>query len=234
MSTQSVLKAEKREGRGKGGARKLRATGRVPAVIYGKDEETLSLSLDAQEAESLFTSISVENTIVDLKIKGVKSAIRTLIRQIQVHPIRPILIHVDFLRIRAGVKLDVEIPVNLNGIPEGVKNSGGILQQIIHELPVRVLPSKIPETIEVDVSMLEMGDSIHISDLEFDEDLEILIDPERTMATVVAPKVVEEEPEEEEEIEGEEIEGEEVEGEAGEAPTDEKSEASGSDEGGKE
>ena len=181
-------------------------------MIYGKDEETLSLSLDAKEAETLFTSISVENTIVDLKIKGVRSAIPTLVRQIQVHPSRPILVHVDFLRIREGVRLDVEIPVNLNAVPEGVKNSGGILQQIIHELPVRVLPSKIPETIEVDVSMLELGDSIHVSDLEFDENLEVLIDPERTMATVVAPKI-EAEPEEEEEIEGEEIEGEEVEGE---------------------
>lgn len=226
MSTNATLSAEIRDGRGKGAARKLRADGRVPGVIYGKDEETLALSVDATEAEHLFQAISVENTIVHLELDGEDGPVQTLVREIQVHPIRPQLLHIDFYRIRAGVRVEVEIPVHLNGIPEGVKSSGGVLQQVIHELPVLVLPSKIPPSVEIDVTGLELGDAIHVSELDLGEDVEVLLDPERTIGSVVMPKALvvdEEEEEEEAEVEligeeGEEIEGEAPEGEAGETP----------------
>lgn len=198
MSTRVTMQAQKRETTGKGNARKLRTTGRVPAVVYGPDQDTISLSLDSKEAVHLFQSISVENTLVDLKIDG-GDEIMTLVREIQVHPYRNELLHVDFFQIQKGVRLEVEIPIHLNGIPEGVKHSGGVLQQVIHEMPVMVLPSKIPESIEVDVTGLEMNDSIHVSDLELDEDVEPLFDGDRTVATVVAPKVLASDEDEEEE-----------------------------------
>ncbi|HEX9885589.1 MAG TPA: 50S ribosomal protein L25, partial [Longimicrobiales bacterium] len=116
--------------------------------------------------------------------------------------------HIDFLRIQKGVKVDVEIPVHLEGIPQGVKLSGGMLQQVIHELPVRVLPSDIPDSVAIDVTGLDIGDAIHVSDLDLGEGVEILIDLDHTVATVMAPRAIVEE-EAEEEIEGAEegIEG---------------------------
>jgi large subunit ribosomal protein L25 len=208
MSTQVTLNVQRRDGTGKGAARKLRSGGRVPGVVYGRDAETFAVSVDAKEAEYLFHAITVENTIVELKVEGDKQSFPTLVREIQVHPARPALVHVDFYRIQKGVKVDVEIPVHLEGIPQGVKLSGGMLQQVIHELPVRVLPSDIPDSVAIDVTGLDIGDAIHVSDLDLGEGVEILIDLDHTVATVMAPRAIVEE-EAEEEIEGAEegIEG---------------------------
>ena len=155
MANTATLPAQKREGTGKGVARKLRAAGRLPAVLYGRELDPVHLSLDAKEAEQLFYSISVDNTIVELKVEGEKKPYETLIREIQVHPLRQTLTHVDFLRIQEGVTVEVNVPVHLIGIPEGVKNSGGVLEQIIHDLAVRCIPSKIPQSIDIDVAHLE-------------------------------------------------------------------------------
>jgi large subunit ribosomal protein L25 len=225
METQVTLKAEEREGRGKGAARKLRATGRVPAVLYGADLEALALSVDAAEATHLFQSISVENTIVDLAVEGQKKPVQTLVREVQVHPIRPQLLHIDFLRIQAGVKVDVEIPIHLIGVPAGVRAADGVLQQVIHELPVRVLPSNIPPSVEIDVTALELGDAIHVSDLDLGEDIEIQTELDQTIAAVVAPRAptLEEEEELEEgevELVGEEAEGEDAEAQDEDEPED--------------
>jgi large subunit ribosomal protein L25 len=189
MSTGAKLSAERRETIGKESARKLRGSGRVPAVLYGKGSETLSLSLDAHEARLLFESISVENTIVGLEIDGEKGPVQTLIREIQVHPYRPQLFHVDFYRIREGERLEVEIPVHLHGVPEGVRSSGGILQQVVHQVPVKCLPTMIPESIDIDVNGLEIGGSIHVSDLRLGEGVEVLMDADQTVCSVVAPKL---------------------------------------------
>ena len=196
MTMEARLRAEKRQGQGKGAARKLRAEGRVPAVLYGKDTDAQSLSIEAHEAELLFQAISVENTIVDLEIQGEKQPVRTLIREIQAHPYRPVLYHVDFYRIREGETLELEIPVHVTGTAPGVKNAGGILQQSIHEVPVRCLPSQIPDSLVVDVSSLELGSSIHVSDLRVGEGVEILLEPDQVICSVVAPRVVQTEDEE--------------------------------------
>jgi large subunit ribosomal protein L25 len=186
MTTQATLKAVTRSGSGKGGARKLRASGLVPAVVYGRGDETLAISVDAHEARLLFQTISVENTLVDLSLDG--ESIQTLVREVQVHPYRPELIHIDFYRVQTGVKLDLEIPVHLIGTPIGVKMNGGVVQQIIHELPVRTVPSLIPESFEVDVSELNVGDSIHVSDLTLPEGVEVKLDPDQTVCSIVVPK----------------------------------------------
>ena len=189
MSTSAKLSAERREGQGKEAARKLRDAGRVPAVLYGKETDTLNISLDAHEAELLFQAISVENTIVGLEIDGEKAPVSTLIREIQVHPYRPQIFHVDFYRIREGERLEVEVPVNLNGVPEGVRTSGGILQQVVHQVRVKCLPTMIPESIEIDVNGLGLGDSVHVSDLRLGEGVEILMDADQTICAVVMPKL---------------------------------------------
>jgi large subunit ribosomal protein L25 len=200
MAKEAKLKAERRVGTGKGVARKLRAAGKLPAVVYGGDGETDHISLDSHDAEYLFRHISVDNTIVDLEIEGEKGEVATLVREIQTHPWKGSLLHVDFLRIQKGVAVDVDVPLHLVGTPKGVKDQGGALEQIIHDLPLRCIPSKIPEVIEGDVSHLEVEDVLHISDLTFDEGVEVTIAQDRTVCLVSQPKG----PAEGEEVEGEE------------------------------
>lgn len=195
MSKETILKATPRSESGKGAARKLRAAGSVPAVMYGGEDEALPLTVDSNEAYNLFQSISVENTIVTLDVKGVKGGIQTLVREIQAHPFRPEILHIDFLRIQKGVAIEVEIPVNVIGTPVGVKNQGGILDHVLHTITVRSIPSKIPESIEVNIEGLEVGESLHVGELGLEEEMEVLTDPERTVVQVAYPRV-EEEPEE--------------------------------------
>jgi large subunit ribosomal protein L25 len=212
MTKTTELKAAYRTDTGKEYARKLRAEGRIPAVLYGKDMEAKNLTLDVQETEYLFQRIAVENTILDLVIDGEKEPVQTLIREIQSHPHKTGLLHVDFLRIQKGVAVEVEIPVNLEGVPAGVRESGGVLEQMINEIRVKCIPSMIPEVVSIDVSGLEVGDSIHVYDVDLGEGVEVLVEADRTICNVAIPRVVavEEEPEEDAE------EMEEA-GEAGEA-----------------
>lgn len=222
MSTNVTLTAQKREGTGKGVARKLRQAGRVPAVLYGRELEAIHLSVNALEADHLFHTISVDNTIVELAVEGEKEAYQTLVREIQTHPWKASLIHIDFLRIQAGVAVDVDVPLNLVGIPAGVKLDGGVLEQIIHDLAVRCIPSNIPESVEVDVSHLALGDVMHISDIQLSEGVEVRIAPERTICAVAMPK-------EEEEV-APSVEDEDEEGVPGADPADPDAEVA--DEGG--
>jgi large subunit ribosomal protein L25 len=205
MSKITELKARPRADTGKEAARKLRAEGRIPAVVYGKDMEPRGLSLDLQETEYLFHRIAVENTILDLQIEGDEDPVQTLIREIQTYPHKPGLLHVDFLRIQKGVAVEVEIPVILDGIPIGVREAGGILEQAINELRVKCIPSKIPEVFSLDVRGLAVGDSLHVSDVAVTEDVDILVELDRTICSVQVPKVVAVE-EEEEELTEEELE----------------------------
>ena len=185
------LNLESRGQSGKGVARKLRRAGRVPGVIYGGGGAPSLVSMEAHEALKLFQAISVDNTILELSVDD-GEAERALVREVQVHPYRTELIHVDFLRIRRGVAIEVNIPIRLVGLPEGVRNEGGTLDQVIHDVAVKCTPSKIPEAIEVDVISLEIGDIVRAGDLEMPEGVESLLDPERTICGVAAPRVAEE------------------------------------------
>ncbi len=215
MTGKTGLAASRRYETGKGVARRLRAAGQVPAVLYGKDQEAISLTLNAREALSLFHSISVENTIVNVQIDDDKEAMETLVREIQMHPFRPDIIHVDFYCIERGVALELDIPANYIGTPQGVRD-GGILEVILHELRVKCLPSAIPDKIDIEVSGLDIGDSIHASEITMEEGVELLTDPGQTICLVSAPRVEEEEEEVDELEEG--VEG--VEDGEGEAPED--------------
>ena len=188
MAIKAMLNAEKREGIRKGANRKLRATGRVPAVLYGQGGEAVTLSVDAREATHLFEQISVENTIISLKVKG-GDDVQALVREVQVAAVRRDLVHIDFYKVQKGVKLEVNVPVELIGTAAGVRNDGGILEQVVHEVAVRCLPDQIPEKLEIDVTPLELHGSLHISDLSVPEGVEILDDPEQTLCVVSMPRL---------------------------------------------
>jgi large subunit ribosomal protein L25 len=180
------LSASARNDSGKGAARSLRRDGRLPAVIYGRTREPLSLSVPEREFERLLERVAAENTVIELSIDGTMS--RTLIREIQRHPVRRNVLHVDFQELVAGERVVVPIRIVLQGIPEGVRNSGGILSQVLQELECRVDPLNMPSSIVVDVTDITIGHSLHVSEITIPEGVEVLDDPESTIAIVAAPK----------------------------------------------
>ncbi|HEX5178176.1 MAG TPA: 50S ribosomal protein L25 [Gemmatimonadaceae bacterium] len=187
----AILSASKRTGTGKGAARKLRAAQMVPGVIYGHSREPLALAMSSRELGRLLERIAAETTVVELDIDGTVS--RTLIREIQRHPYKREVLHVDFLELVAGEKVTVDLPIVLVGTPEGVRSSGGILDQIMREVSVEVDPVNMPTHLELDVSALDINDSLHVSDLKVPDGVEVLEDAEATVC-VVSPPHVEEEP----------------------------------------
>jgi large subunit ribosomal protein L25 len=182
------LNAEKRAERGKGAARAARRGGQVPAVIYGRDREPLPLAVSGLELSRLLEKIQPESTIVELSVGG--ATVRALIREVQRHPVRPGIVHVDFYEIKAGEKITLEVPIHLVGTPDGVRNQGGTLDQVIRTVEIEVLPADIPERVELDVTALTIGKSLHISDLVI-PNADILTEGALTVATVVAPRIEE-------------------------------------------
>lgn len=180
------LNAMARTSHGKGAARSLRRDGRVPAVIYGHAREPMSLSVPAREFERLLEKVAAENTVIELHIDGTMA--RTLIREIQRHPVRRDVLHVDFQELVAGERVIVRIPIVLQGTPDGVRHSGGILNQIMQELECRVDPLNMPSHIDVDVTNVTIGRSVHVSEMTIPEGVEVLDDPDSAVAVVAAPK----------------------------------------------
>ncbi len=177
---------------GTGVARKLRQAGQVPAVIYGHGREPQSLVLNTREFEKLLDRIAYASTVIELDIAG-KPAL-TLIREIQRHPFKKDIIHVDFQELVAGEKVTVNVPLVFVGTPDGVRNGGGILDQIMHEVSILVDPAAIPNHIDVDVNPLTIGHGFHVGDLQLPEGVEVLEDEEATICVVTAPKAAEEAP----------------------------------------
>jgi large subunit ribosomal protein L25 len=187
MAASARLTAKGREGQGKGDNRKLRQTGYIPAVIYGHGEQTRSVAVNAHELELLFARVHVENTVIDLNVEGEKKPIRALVREVQTHPARGSIVHVDFYQVHAGETVHIQIPLNFVGTPVGVRN-GGILQHTMDELDVRVSADNIPSSIDVDVSELDIGDSVHVSDLKVPEGIEVLDTGDRSVCSVSPPQ----------------------------------------------
>jgi large subunit ribosomal protein L25 len=185
------LSAEIRTESGKGVARKLRAAGRVPGVIYGHARAPQSLSLVARDLDKLLSSIAAGSTVVELSLGG--STTNTLIREIQRHPFKKVVLHIDFQELVAGEKVTVNVPLVYVGIPDGVRLSGALLEQIMHSVEVFADPASIPNHIDVDVTHLAMGHSLHVRDLKLAEGIEVLSDEDATMCAVVAPRAVVEE-----------------------------------------
>jgi large subunit ribosomal protein L25 len=213
MAEQKLL-AEKREGTGKGVARKLRAAGRVPAVLYGQGMDSTALSVDARDLFHVLHTGAGTNVLVDLVVDGTEQLI--IPREIQRDHIHGRFIHVDFLAVRRDEKLHLSIPVRIVGESVGVK-AGGVVEHHLWELEVESLPGDVPEAIEADISGLEIGMSLRVSDLVAPEGATILTNPEESVVAVQQPQMAVELEEEEAAAEAEAAEGEAVEGVEGEA-----------------
>ena len=190
MATVS-LSANARDGKGKGAARSLRSQGQVPAVIYGHGRQPQPLALNARDLDKLLSHIQAESTVIEVTVDG--HTAKTLIREIQRHPIKRQILHVDFQALVAGEKVTVSIPIVLLGIPEGVRLEGGVLDQTLREIEIEVDPSNIPDHVEYDITNMVIGDSVHISDLKVPEGVEVIDDPETSVAVLAAPRAVIEE-----------------------------------------
>jgi large subunit ribosomal protein L25 len=183
---ENALSAELRTGTGKGVARKLRAAGRVPAVVYGRGQESRSLALDPRAFERLIQKSEAGlNTLIDLEVGGQTQVV--LVKELQREPLGGAIVHADFYAVDLTRTLEVDVPIHLTGIPIGVSLSGGILDHTLRELRVECLPTAIPDSVEVDVSALEIGDSIHVRDLALPEGVILKADPDLSVAAVAAP-----------------------------------------------
>lgn len=191
------LSAEIREGTGKGYARKARKEGKVPAVLYGKDTENKNLLVEANEVDRVLRHHGL-NVLVDLEIEGEKNL--AMFREVQRDVLTPDILHVDFLRISIDKELETTVPLVLTGNPVGI-TKGGVLQQQLREVDIKALPTNIPHSVEVDISHLEVGDSVTVADITEEKEYEILNDPEEVIASIVTPRAVEEEGVEAEEAE---------------------------------
>jgi large subunit ribosomal protein L25 len=221
MPDDVVLTAEPRSDRGSGAAGRLRRAGRLPAVVYGLGGEPTAVTVETHELD-LILNHGV-NTLITLRLSGDDQL--TLARQVQRHPVRGDLVHVDFIRVRTDVAITAEVAIHLEGEAEGAK-SGGVVDQQLFSLHIHAKPQDIPASLTLDISALEIGDHLRVSDLSLPAGVITEVDPEALVVTVAAPRVAAAE-----EAEGEEgVEGEEgAEGEGAPAPAAEAPEGDGGD-----
>ena len=190
----AILDAKKREGRGKNEARRLRVSGRVPAVVYGarKDgqaPEGVPVSVDPKEVLRILHSESGANTLINLKLEDDES--RVMLRDYQLDPITHQLLHADFYQLAMDRAIVVSVPIVLKGEPAGVKQQGGLLDFVTREIQVQCLPTDIPERIDVDVSELVLHQSIRVRDLAPDAKWKAVTEGETMLVHVVMPKAEE-------------------------------------------
>jgi large subunit ribosomal protein L25 len=183
------VNAEVRRETGKGHARRTRAAGRVPGVLYGRSEEALALSLDPLALVRSLDKERRRNTVFTLAVadNGASKDVTAMIRDVQIDPLSRRIVHVDFLRISLEEEVRVSVPLILKGTPVGVVN-GGQLHQSVHSVLVASKPAAIPVKIEIDVSALNIGQAVHVSDLKLGEGLRALLDAKLGLASVVAPR----------------------------------------------
>jgi large subunit ribosomal protein L25 len=179
------LKGARRENVGKGWARKARAAGQIPAVIYGHGETPRPIAVDFREFEVALRGHKGSNAIVNLSVGG--GEVTALVRDVQYDPLSRAIIHLDFQHISLTEQIIVEVPVHFVGLPLGVKDSGGILEHLVRTLQVRCLPTEIPPGIDVDVTALNIGENLHVSDLAPGTGYEIITEADVAVAAVVAP-----------------------------------------------
>jgi large subunit ribosomal protein L25 len=178
------IQAEKREVRGKGAARSLRRAGKVPATLY-RAGQAQSIQLSRKELSKLINSVAGEQVMVDLQFADGHKKL-ALLKDFQVDPIRSELLHTDFFEVSLTETVKITVHVATHGEPIGVKRDAGLLQHPTREILIECLPDKIPGKIDIDISKLEIGQSIHVSDLKLEEGIKILSDPHEVIVNVVA------------------------------------------------
>ena len=190
MAQSASLAVATRSDTGKGAARTLRREGKVPGVIYGHDRAAESVVVETTALTKLLGGISAATTILDVAIDG-RAPVKALIREIQRDALRPAkILHLDLYEVRADEAITVEVPVRLVGVPDGVRNFGGVLDHSLRELELEVLPGDIPEHIDLDVTALTIGHSLFVRDITVPKG-RILNDPDTPVCSVVAPRAEE-------------------------------------------
>lgn len=185
------LKVERRTGTGKSVARKLRQRGRIPAIVYGEGEP-IPVAADPKSLLKALRTEAGENVILNLTIVDTEEITRkAMVKGVQVDPVTGSVLHADFLAISMERPIEVEVPVELVGVARGVKEEGGIVEQILRELKVKCLPRAIPDGIQLDISTLNIGDVVHVKDLAIPGGVELLTDREQVVVTVAAAPVEE-------------------------------------------
>jgi large subunit ribosomal protein L25 len=182
------LKAEPRTEQGKGPARRMRMSGRVPAVLYGPEMETRQLSVDAREMWHALHTDAGTNVLIDLQLDGEEYL--SMPREVQRDILRGTLLHVDLIMIRRDVAIQVDVPIQPTGESAGVKE-GGVIEHHLWELHVECLPTNVPESLEVDISDLEIGDTLRVDSVKVPEGVTVLTPSEETILSVVPPPVME-------------------------------------------
>ncbi len=193
MSQALTVVAEPREDFGKNAARRTRAAGRIPGVVYGGGGPVIPISVDPVGIREILHSESGHNSIFTLEIRG-KAPARAMIRDWQSEPVRGGLLHVDLVRIALDTKLKLQVAIHVTGEPKGVKVDGGIFEFMLREVEVECLPGDIPEAITVDVSPLALNQNLRVSELPIGPKVKVLTDPNRVVAHVVPLKAEEEKP----------------------------------------
>ena len=184
------LSVKKRSLEGSSSARRMRGAGRLPGVIYGTGSEPAAIEVETHAVEQVLHHHQSEMILIDIDLEG-EGKVSVLLKDVQHHPVTGALVHVDLQRVSANETLQVEVPLELVGEPEGVK-AGGLLDHVMHGILVECLPADLPETVDVDVSALNIGDSLHVSDVVVGDKVTVITDADAMVASVAAPKVVDE------------------------------------------
>tara|TARA_B110000438_G_C15659320_1_gene583150 strand:+ start:294 stop:953 length:660 start_codon:yes stop_codon:yes gene_type:complete len=198
------MNVTKREDLGKQANNKIRKSGLVPAVVYGKNKENVNISVDPKELKKLLSStVARENSIISISIDGDKEKRKVLLKEAHLDTLTSAPLHLDFYEITDGEKLKLVCPLTFIGKPEGVKQ-GGVIQTLSNQISIECVPENIPNEIRIDISDLNIGDTLFVKDLPVEEGVTVLSNPESTTISVLAPRIVTEEVEAEEGEEGEE------------------------------
>jgi len=202
-----VIEVEERTSIGKNESRRLRHSGKIPAVLYGAGKRNFPVTVDPDHVEKILNSEAGANTLLDLKLKGPNTQRNAMIRDYQTDPVTGMVVHADFIRIEMDQKLQIHVPVRVAGMAPGVKEQDGVLEIVQRTLDVSCLPADIPEMIEIDISALNIGDQVRLADLKALDNVEFMQPADTVVVTVVMPRAIEEEtPEVEEGEEGAEPE----------------------------
>ena len=193
MAEKVVIKAEKRDTRGKNEMRRLRAAGKVPVVVYGGGSESLAAVAELKDLAAILRTDAGVNTVFSLDIAG-EGINDVIFQDRQIHPVLGRLIHADLRRFAKGEKIEMTVPIRLTGDAVGLKEIGAVMAQALREIKVLCEPANTPDSIEIDVSDLEAGHSIHVSDLKVGAGIEIHESPDTVVASIITVKEVELEP----------------------------------------
>jgi large subunit ribosomal protein L25 len=184
-----VVAAESRTEKGKNANRRLRTRGLIPGTVYGSKKDSVSVAVSPSEITAILRSASGENTLFDLDLAGQRR--KVILKEFQLEPVKGHILHADFYEVALDKTLEVRVHVELHGTPVGVKVQGGIVDFVTRELEIECLPADIPEKISVDISDLELGKHLRVSDLHLPEKVKVLTEPGVVVVHVVAPRAEE-------------------------------------------